>query len=67
MAKPPVSAECPACGTGLSAEHESRGLCPRCLVELAIEVPHSAGDPRDDNETEPTSPIRPNRAHRDSS
>jgi WD40 repeat protein len=33
------SAECPACGTSLSREPLSAGLCPGCILELALESP----------------------------
>ena len=52
MAEPNASKECPACGTELLAERDSRGLCPRCLVELAIDIPDSTSNPRESNEVE---------------
>ena len=33
------AAQCPACGSALSGELRSDGLCPGCLIELAIESP----------------------------
>ena len=32
-----ATAKCPACGTDVSRERESSGLCPACLIELALE------------------------------
>lgn len=31
--------KCPACGTPLSKEGRSAGLCPGCILELALESP----------------------------
>ena len=39
---PPAHA-CPACGTDLSSVGGSDGLCPRCLLELALESPSPDG------------------------
>ena len=33
------SLECPACGSTLSQEGWSEGLCPGCILELALESP----------------------------
>ena len=33
------SSQCPACGTALSPEGDSEGLCPGCLLEMALESP----------------------------
>lgn len=48
MAQRPDPADCPACGTELSAEQGSQGLCPSCLVELAIELSPMSGDLEED-------------------
>ncbi|MEJ2085763.1 MAG: serine/threonine-protein kinase [Acidobacteriota bacterium] len=32
-------ARCPDCGTALSSDGDSQGLCPSCLLELALESP----------------------------
>ncbi len=34
-----VATKCPACGGHLSQEGRSVGLCPGCLLELALESP----------------------------
>ena len=39
MANGQTSAECPACGSVLSREGSSEGLCPGCILELALESP----------------------------
>ena len=39
MVEVETSALCPACGSWLSREHWSEGLCPGCLFELALESP----------------------------
>ena len=35
----PAAPKCPACGSELSRDRASEGLCPACLVELALESP----------------------------
>ena len=60
MAEPHELADCPACGTELSVERESRGLCPSCLVELAIDVPDLTSDPCDLIDVEPSNSSRRN-------
>mgnify|MGYP001828917035 CR=1 FL=1 len=52
MAEPHVSADCPVCGSELSTERECRGLCPSCLVGLAIDVPKFASDASETKEVE---------------
>jgi serine/threonine protein kinase len=37
MAELKTSVQCPACGTELSREQGSEGLCPACLIELALD------------------------------
>lgn len=39
MVKSPDNLLCPACGSTLSHEQLSAGLCPGCLLELALESP----------------------------
>ena len=39
MVKVQAPASCPACGTPLSQEGRSEGLCPACVFELALESP----------------------------
>ena len=39
MAEPQSKAQCPACGGALSRQRVSEGLCPGCLLELALESP----------------------------
>jgi len=35
----PSTLKCPACGSELSRDRSSEGLCPACLIELALESP----------------------------
>jgi hypothetical protein len=37
MVEVQASVQCPACGTSLTREGGSEGLCPGCLLELALE------------------------------
>ena len=37
MVQVEVTARCSACGTALSGEGWSEGLCPSCLFELALD------------------------------
>ena len=39
MVKVQTPASCPSCGTPLSQEGRSEGLCPACVFELALESP----------------------------
>jgi hypothetical protein len=45
---------CPDCGTELSREPWAAGLCPHCLVELALEEPSAVAEELDDPENLPT-------------
>ena len=39
VVKAQTSKKCPACGSTLSRERWSEGLCPGCVFELALESP----------------------------
>ena len=36
MTRPPEFARCPDCGTDLGSDAATEGLCPRCLLSLAL-------------------------------
>lgn len=37
IGKPPAALECPVCHTPLSQGQGTEGLCPSCLLELALD------------------------------
>ena len=39
MLKEPTATQCPACGATLSQDRKTEGLCPACVLELALESP----------------------------
>ena len=39
IGKPPAALECPVCHTPLSRSQVIEGLCPSCLLALALESP----------------------------
>ena len=47
MVKVQTPAQCPACGTPLSQEGSSEGLCPACVFELALDSPSLASEPEE--------------------
>jgi WD40 repeat protein len=57
MVEPPSEATCASCGAPLSPELGRRGLCPRCLAELALEPqPPPVAEEANDS---PTALLRP--------
>ena len=36
MVNPPSPGQCPDCGTELSSDRGTEGLCPKCLLSLAL-------------------------------
>jgi len=55
MAESKVLVDCPACGAELSEEPGSRGLCPSCLVELAIDPTGTSNDSTESKGAQPVS------------
>ena len=53
MSEPQTTVDCPVCGTTLSRERASEGLCLGCLMELALESP-SLMDEIESSEEAPT-------------
>jgi hypothetical protein len=50
----PSSTQCPACNTPLSREGGSEGLCPGCLLELALDDTSFEAEVLADPEEAPT-------------
>ena len=50
MASPVGDVRCPDCGTQLGSDPATGGICPRCLLSLALLQSAIASDPEGDEE-----------------
>ncbi len=58
MANVDIPARCPACGSDLSSDDSSVGICPGCILELALESPALEAESLADSGEAPTLAFR---------